>query len=306
MSNSSSGLRAPAVVVIALVAAGAALAISYFGFHKPTTTKLQGEITGLKGEVVKLTDIKQTLETSLASKTQEATTLTTNLTTANTQLTEIKARVANLESEVLSISQQKAKTEEEKVVLESKLADASALLKAAKAELARLGEENGELKGQVADLTSRITTAETLVSKLNTDLAQTRLALQTEQQARAQAETTARDTELQRMAESQRKVELSRQVQQLEARYAALTPVKLVQKRATQTGKGKAQAAGVPLGSVFDGIGDAIVGAGEAVAGRSGPPIWIAIMPDKTEVRVDDATADMWIKRGIPSEPLKP
>lgn len=305
MSNPSSGVRTPAVVAVALFAAGAAVAISYFGFHKPASNKLKAEITGLQGEVTKLTETKQTLETSLAAKTQEATTLTTNLTTANTQLTEIKARVSNLESEVLSLSQQKAKTEEEKVVLESKLADASALLKAAKAELARLGEENSDLKGQVADLTSRITTAETLVSKLNSDLAQTRIALQTEQQARAQAETTARDTELQRMAETQRKVELSKQVAALEARYAALTPVKLVQKRATQTGKGKAQAAGVPLGSVFDGIGDALVGAGEAVAGRSGPPIWIAVMPDKTEVRVDDATAEMWIKRGIPSEPLK-
>ena len=82
--------------------------------------------------------------------------------------------------------------------------------------------------------------------------------------------------------------------------YAQLTPTRLEQRNETLTGRKLAQKKGVPLGFIFDGIGDAFQGTGEAIGGKSGPKFWVAVMPDKTEVRITDEIANAWQGKGVP------
>lgn len=296
MSNTSSG----SWIKTGFVGVGmtvVALGVAYFGFWKPDHDTKVATIANLDSQVKNLTETKAQLETKTAELTTTVTTKTTELVKANTDLTEIRTRVGQLETEIATLSSAKAKTEKEKAELESKLGDVNALLKAARAELAAISEQNAGLKGQVAELNSRLDMAETKVVALTKQLEQTAIALKSEQSARASAEQLARDTELLRMAETQAKNEMAQM-------YKQLTPTRLEQRRETNTGKKTAQKKGVPLGFIWDGIGDAIVGTGEAVGGKNGPVYWVAIMPDNTEVRITDDIAQQWMNKGVPSQAI--
>jgi predicted nucleic acid-binding Zn-ribbon protein len=291
MSNTST----PWIKIVLAATGGAALAlgVAYFGFWKPEHTRKVEQIAQLDTSVKDLTETKAKLETTVKAETEKSTQLTTTVNDQNTKLTEIRTRVGDLEKNITDLSTQKASTEKEKAEIESKLATASKALDAARVELAEMVKQNGALKGQVADLENRLDLAEARVVAISKELENTTVALKKEQAARVEAEKAAHDTHLQQLAAMQQNAEMQRM-------YAQLTPTRLEQRNETLVGRKLAQKKGVPLGFIFDGIGDAFQGTGEAIGGKSGPKYWVAVMPDKTEVRITDEIATAWQGKGVP------
>lgn len=276
-------------------AGGAALAlgVAYFGFWRPDHTAKVEQIAQLDTSVKDLTETKAKLETTVKVETEKSTQLTATVTEQNGKLNEIRTRIGELEKNVTELSTQKATTEKEKAELESKLGTAGKALDAARIELAEMVKQNGALKGQVADLEGRLDAAEARVVAISRDLENTTLALKREQAARAEIEKIAHDTQLMRIAVTQQNTEMQRM-------YAQLTPTRLEQRHQTLVGRKLAQKSGVPLGFIFDGIGDAFQGTSEAIGGKNGPQYWVAVMPDKSEVRITDEIASAWQNKGVP------
>ncbi|HZW06672.1 MAG TPA: hypothetical protein VFF65_06085 [Phycisphaerales bacterium] len=289
MSNS------PWIKVVLAAAGGAAVAlgVAYFGFWKPEHTRKVERIAQLDTSVQELTETKGKLETAVKSETQKSTQLTATVTEQDTKLSEIRTRVGDLEKNITELSTQKATTEKEKAELESKLATAGTALDAARVELAEMVKQNSALKGQVTDLESRLDAAEARVVAISRELETTAVALKKEREARAEIEKVAHDTKLLQIVAQQQNAEMQRM-------YAQLTPTRLEQRNETLVGRKLAQKKGVPLGFIFDGIGDAFQGTGEAIAGKTGPRYWVAVMPDKSEVRVTDEIASAWQSKGVP------
>jgi len=281
------------VLLAATGGAALALGVAYFGFWKPEHTRKVEQIAQLDTSVKELTETKARLEDSVKVETEKSTKLTTTVTEQNTQLTEVRPRIGDLEKNIAELSTQKATTEKEKAELESKLATAGKALDSARVELAEMVKQNGALKGQVADLEGRLDAAQARVIAISKELENTAIALKKEQEARVQIEKVAADTRLLQMAAQQQNAEMTRM-------YAQLTPTRLEQRNETLTGRRMAQKQGVPLGFLFDGIGDAFQGAGEAIGGKKGPQYWVAVMPDKTEVRITDEIAQAWQGKGVP------
>ncbi len=281
---------------LTLAAAGGAtlaLGVAYFGFWRPDHTEKVEQIAKLDTSVKELTETKAKLESTVKVETEKSTQLATTVTEQNGKLNEIRTRIGDLEKNVTDLSAQKATTEKEKAELESKLATAGKALDAARTELAEMVKQNGALKGQVADLEGRLDAAEARVVAISRDLEATTVALKREQAARVEIEKVAHDTQLIRIAVTQQNAEMQRM-------YAQLTPTRLEQRNETLVGRKLAQKNGVPLGFIFDGIGDALQGTSEAVAGKKGPQYWVAVMPDKTEVRITDEIANAWQSKGVP------
>lgn len=281
------------IVLAAVAGAALALGVAYFGFWKPEHTRKVEQIAVLDTSVKELSETKAKLETNLKAETEKATQLTTTVSTQDVQLKEIRTRVGDLEKNVTELSTQKATTEQQKAEIESKLATASKMLDAARAELSEMVKQNGALKGQVADLENRLDVAQARVVALSRDLENTAVALKQEQAARAEAEAVARDQQLMKIAAVQQNAEMKRL-------YSQLTPTRLEQRNETLTGRKLAQKQGVPLGFIFDGIGDAFQGTSEAIGGKKGTAYWVAVMPDKTEVRISDEIANAWQSKGVP------
>lgn len=281
------------IVLAATGGAALALGIAYFGFWKPEHTRKVEQIAQLDTSVKELTQTRAKLETEVKAETQKSTELTTTVNDQNTKLTEVRTRVGELEKSIADLSTQKATTEKEKAEIESKLGTANKALDGARAELAEMVKQNGALKGQVADLEARLDAAQARVVAISKDLENTTVALKKEQEARVEAQRIAHDTHLLQLATQQQNAEMQRM-------YAQLTPTRLEQRNETLTGRRLAQKQGVPLGFLFDGIGDAFQGTGEAIAGKKGPQYWVAVMPDKTEVRITDEIATAWKGKGVP------
>lgn len=290
MNNNTPWIK---IVLAAAGGAAVALSVAYFGFWKPEHTRKVEQIAQLDTSVKELSETKAKLETTVKVETAKSTELTSTVTEQNTKLAEIRTRVGDLEKNITELSTQKATTEKEKAELESKLGTAGKALDAARVELAEMVKQNGALKGQVADLEGRLDAAEARVVAISKDLENTTLALKKEQAARVEIEKVARDTQLLQIAAQQQNAEMQRM-------YAQLTPTRLEQRNETLTGRKLAQKKGVPLGFLFDGIGDAFQGTGEAIGGKKGPQYWVAVMPDKTEVRITDEIANAWQGKGVP------
>ena len=285
----------PWIKIVLSAAGGAAVALSvaYFGFWKPEHTQKVELIAKLDTDVKTLTEDKTKLETAVKAETAKTTELTTTVAAKDTKITEISTRIGELEKNVADLSTQKATTEKEKAEIETKLTTASKALEGARIELAEMVKQNGALKGRVAELELRLDAAEARVVAISKDLENTTVALKKEQAARADIERIARDTQLLQIAAQQQNAEMQRM-------YAQLTPTRLEQRNESLVGRKLAQKKGVPLGFIFDGIGDAFQGTGEAIGGKSGPKYWVAVMPDKTEVRITDEIAGAWQGKGVP------
>jgi len=281
------------IVLAAAGGASVALGVAYFGFWKPEHTRKLEQITQLDTNVQQLTETKGKLETAVKAETEKSTQLTATVTEQDTKLSEIRTRVGDLEKNITELSTQKATTEKEKAELESRLATAGKALDSARVELAEMVKQNSALKGQVTDLETRLDAAEARVVAISRELETTTVALKKEQEARAEIEKVAHDTKLLQIVAQQQNAEMQRM-------YAQLTPTRLEQRIETLVGRKLAQKKGVPLGFIFDGIGDAFQGTGEAIAGKTGPRYWVAVMPDKSEVRITDEIATAWQGKGVP------
>jgi septal ring factor EnvC (AmiA/AmiB activator) len=282
--------------LVALLVTAAALGIGYFGFVKPAHEKQVAAINQLNSQVKDLSETKTKLEATKVELTTKVEQKTAEVVDTGNKLTEIKTRVNGLESELATLSTAKAKSEDEKVALESRLADVNKQLKQARTDLAAAGENNKGLKSEVAELNTRLDIAETKVVAMTKQIEVAMENLKAEQAARATAEQQAREIEAQR-------VTLAAQKAEMQQMYKELTPTRLEQRRETATGQKYAQKRGIPLGSIFDGIGDAVVGTGESM--KSNRPIyWVAVMPDKTEVRITDDIARQWMAKGVPGQPI--
>ncbi|HYD00262.1 MAG TPA: hypothetical protein VEB22_03475 [Phycisphaerales bacterium] len=281
------------IVLAAAGGASVALGVAYFGFWKPEHTRKLEQITQLDTNVQQLTETKGKLETAVKAETEKSTQLTATVTEQDTKLSEIRTRVGDLEKNITELSTQKATTEKEKAELESRLATAGKALDSARVELAEMVKQNSALKGQVTDLETRLDAAEARVVAISRELETTTVALKKEQEARAEIEKVAHDTKLLQIVAQQQNAEMQRM-------YAQLTPTRLEQRNETLVGRKLAQKKGVPLGFIFDGIGDAFQGTGEAIAGKTGPRYWVAVMPDKSEVRITDEIATAWQGKGVP------
>jgi len=281
------------IVLAAAGGASVALGVAYFGFWKPEHTRKLEQITQLDTNVQQLTETKGKLETAVKAETEKSTQLTATVTEQDTKLSEIRTRVGDLEKNITELSTQKATTEKEKAELESRLATAGKALDSARVELAEMVKQNSALKGQVTDLETRLDAAEARVVAISRELETTTVALKKEQEARAEIEKVAHDTKLLQIVAQQQNAEMQRM-------YAQLTPTRLEQRNETLVGRKLAQKKGVPLGFIFDGIGDAFQGTGEAIAGKTGPRYWVAVMPDKSEVRITDEIATACQGKGVP------
>ncbi|MFT3685913.1 MAG: hypothetical protein QM783_13495 [Phycisphaerales bacterium] len=288
-------MNTPWIKIVLAAAGGAAVAlgVAYFGFWKPEHTEKVAQIAKLDTSVKELTETKAKLETAVKAETEKSTQLTTTVTEQNTKLDEVRTRVTQLEKNITDLSTQKATTEAQKVEIQGKLEVATKALEGARVELAEMVKQNGALKGQVSDLEARLDMAEQRVVAISKQLEVTTVALKKEQEARVVAEQQVHDTKLLQVATMQQNAEMTRM-------YAQLTPTRLEQRNETLTGRRLAQKQGVPLGFLFDGIGDAFQGAGESIAGKKGPQYWVAVMPDKTEVRITDEIAGAWKSKGVP------
>lgn len=284
------------LIKVLLAAAGGAVAavgIAYFGFWKPEHTQKVEQIAHLDTQVKDLSETRAKLETAVKAETEKSTQLAATVSDQSTRLTEVRARVGELEKSVSDLSTQKATTEKEKAEIQGSLEVAGKALSAARAELAEMVKQNGALKGQVAELEARLDATEAHVAAISKELESTTVALNNEREARREVEKVARDTKLLQLAQLQQNAEMQRM-------YAQLTPTRLEQRNETLTGRRLAQKQGVPLGFLFDGIGDAFQGAGESIGGKRGPQYWVAVMPDKAEVRITDDIAEAWKRKGVP------
>lgn len=81
--------------------------------------------------------------------------------------------------------------------------------------------------------------------------------------------------------------------------YGPLTPVRIEYRKASQQRQKVAERADVPLGPLWDGIGDIFVGAFEAVVGPQGDGHWVALFPGGGEALVERDVMERWRSLGV-------
>ena len=174
---------------------------------------------------------------------------------------------------------------------------------------AAMAELDGRLQGaraeveqstqQSAELATRVNTLRTEVSRMSETIQTqgveiTRLVEAVKTEAQAKQVAIAEATEQRARAEAAQV-----QVQATHAELMTLAPVRIEERRSTQTGQKIAEKSGFPFGAVFDGFGDLFRGVGEATLGKSGPVILVAVYKDGHEETLTTSDVDRWKERGI-------
>lgn len=82
--------------------------------------------------------------------------------------------------------------------------------------------------------------------------------------------------------------------------YGPLAPVRIEHRRLSLLGRQLAEQSELPLGPLWDGVGDMVVGVLEAFGGPGGDTAYVAVFAGGGEAVLDEAAARRWIDIGVP------
>ncbi len=230
------------------------------------------------------------------------------------------AQVGKLESLVTNMQTVAKKTQDDNLRLGREVAQArkaadelQGMVEQYKAEAGDAVRENAELRKQVDVLSGKIVLAAQTLDRMGEELERLKAerdeAREAERASRAREEAgrariEALDNTIRaqqnQLAEFQQQRESGRTPpQSMDGQGNGSLIIRIIevrQYRRSLTKRGMAEKANIPLGTLFDGIGDLFVGAGEAIGGKGGELYWRAVMSDGSTR--DVSQSEMYELRG--------
>lgn len=167
------------------------------------------------------------------------------------------------------------------------------------AVVADLTERLALAKGEIESATAQSEKLNTIVNGLRSEVSRMSETMDVQRTEIAKLVEAVKAEETAKVAAIQRAEVAETKVVETHAELMTLAPVRIEERYSTLKKRKLAEKAGVPLGGLFDGIGDAFQGIGEGLFGKSGPVILVAVYKDGHEETLDAADAQKWESRGI-------
>ena len=167
------------------------------------------------------------------------------------------------------------------------------------AVVADLTERLALAKGEIESATAQSEKLNTIVNGLRSEVSRMSETMDVQRTEIAKLVEAVKAEETAKVAAIQRAEVAETKVVETHAELMTLAPVRIEERYSTLKKRTLAEKAGVPLGGLFDGIGDAFQGIGEGLFGKSGPVILVAVYKDGHEETLDAADAQKWESRGI-------
>lgn len=167
------------------------------------------------------------------------------------------------------------------------------------AAMADLTERLALAKGEIESATAQSEKLNTIVNGLRSEVSRMSETMDVQRTEIAKLVEAVKAEETAKVAAIQRAEVAETKVVETHAELMTLAPVRIEERYSTLKKRKLAEKAGVPLGGLFDGIGDAFQGVGEGLFGKSGPVILVAVYKDGHEETLSVSDAQKWESRGI-------
>ena len=290
--NTSSSNRLIIVCVAVGLLIGAGVVIPFAVNYRNSMQKAQREAAAAtalaetnKQEAVALEKQKAEMRENLGVAEKAITTLKTDLEARGGELDALKQVDAQRKQEVETL---RADVQSKAAVVK----DLTERLALARSEIEGATAQSEKLTTIVNGLRSEVSRMSETMDVQKTEIARLVEAVKTEETAKIAAQQQA--------TQQQQRAEVAEtKVAETHAELMTLAPVRIEERCSTLTKRKMAEKAGVPLGGLFDGIGDAFQGIGEGLFGKSGPVILVAVYKDGHEETLSTADAQKWELRGI-------